>query len=249
MARWIIAITLSILVTLAGGCGSKTTAPNNGTSATATTQVSSRKLATVPVNEDALAKSVLLTVSDFPAGWAEKPSTNASSSVANQCNAAPSAGQTGYATTGDFSKGGTARVSEEIVVFATASDTSAALDRASQRPDCRVKLINEGKADDTEVALSGASLSPVSFPQIGDRTAAYRLEFHLKVKSQMPTLINEADGYVDFVFVLIGRVEISLGTIDVFSPFDTQQLQQLASVAVAKVQTGVGQATATKTPQ
>ncbi len=59
MARWVIVISLSTLVTLAGGCGSKTTTPNTASTSaiTPTTAASSQNSATAQPNEDALAKS------------------------------------------------------------------------------------------------------------------------------------------------------------------------------------------------
>src|SRR5579885_1462411 len=66
-----------------------------------------------PKDETDLARQMLITLNDFPAGYTEKPSTAQSSPLDKLCTAPKAAGETGKAETGDFTENnGNTSVSE-----------------------------------------------------------------------------------------------------------------------------------------
>src|SRR5450830_1689556 len=62
-------------------------------------------------DETAAAKAMLLTVGDFPAGWAEDTSsTSSSNSELDKCSTVSTEGRTANVKTGTFSKDGTSPI-------------------------------------------------------------------------------------------------------------------------------------------
>jgi hypothetical protein len=186
-------------------------------------------------DETQTAKAMLLAVNDFPAGWSETPSDSSTPSALDKCKLADSPGKTGQAQTGDFANGGNSGVSETIAIFGTAGQASASTNAFNQEADCVTKAVNDGKLDTDKGTFSMATSGAVSFPQIGDSTKAYRIKFHVKVKGQSG-LGSEGDYYLDIVYVTSGRVAFSMAASDIFSPFDTNQLQQFTKQALTRVQ-------------
>ncbi len=213
--------SLSLLASCGGGDdGSKTTATGqSGTQVTPTP------------NEDSLASSLLLTVDDFPVGWADTPRSNQPNPL-DKCEQSGK-GRTGKAESGDFSKGGSASVGQTVVVYDTSEDVSASFDQIQTSADCVVQAFNHGELDTDKASYSDASFSPLSFTSYGDRSDAFRFKVHANVNGQTG-LGSEADVYIDFINVVDGRIGFSLVASDVYSPFDTTQLQQIVSKAQAK---------------
>ncbi len=204
---------------------------------------------TAPKDEAAFAKQLLLTVNEFPAGYTEKPSTSQTSAVSKLCPAPDSTGQTGKAQTGDFTpNNGNTSVTEALGVYDSAERADAAFSVAIGVGDCIAKAINAGKLDDSKTAYSGATFSPVSFPRFGDRSNAYRLQFHAKIKGQTG-FGSEADGFLDLIYVREGRVAYSVLAQDILTPFDSTLLQQVVTRADATVRRGLGLPSSTATPQ
>jgi hypothetical protein len=185
--------------------------------------------------EDDLARSLLLTVNDFPTGWAEElGEEDDEDNPFDQCDPGPPPGRTGIAETGDFSKGGTEEVSQQVGVFDSAQDATAALDRYPSTGDCVVKLINDGKLDTSEWEFSQASFSRVSFPSYGTKSQAFRVEAHIKVKGESG-LGSEGDFYIDLVLVARGRLAFFIRALDIFTPFSSSDLESIVSKAEEKI--------------
>ncbi|MEX2158412.1 MAG: DUF4352 domain-containing protein [Dehalococcoidia bacterium] len=184
-------------------------------------------------SEDELARSMLLTLSDFPTGWAEEPDDSEESPF-DECDPGPAQGRTGHAETGDFSSDGTASISESLSTFSTADETRSALDQISSKADCFVAVVDDGKLDDDEATYSDASFSRLSFPEHGNRTEAYRISIHAKAKNETG-FGSEGDIYVDLVNVTVDRVGFTVLASNVLSPFDSDDLDDYVSIAEARV--------------
>ncbi len=184
------------------------------------------------VNEDATAQAMLLTVSDFPAGWSERPSNNDEPSPFEEC--AIPVSRTGHAATGDFSRGGTDRLSESISIYSTSDEIASNFGKLEGIGDCFGQVANEGKLDNNEATVSDASFSPLSFPTIGDRSVAYRFKDHVKAIGQT-VLGSEFDVYLDVVSAQKGRVAFSIWGFDVLSPIDPNELETYARKAIDKI--------------
>lgn len=225
--------TIHILLTtilLAGAIGFGACAGGGGESSEDTPAESSPDAA---ANEDDLAQSLLLVLSDFPTGWAEEPD-NDNESPFDECGYETSEGRTGRAETGTFSDGGSSGISQTLATFETSSQVDAALDRLSSAGDCFVRVVAEGKLDDEDAIYSDASFSPLSFPDHGDRSEAYRLSVHAEAKGETG-FGSEADVYIDLVAVVVGRVGFTVSAVDILTPFDSDELDEYVSIAEARV--------------
>ena len=221
--RWI-SLMLAVIALGIASCGGGGGNGNDGPSQTSD----------VP-NEDALADSLLLEVSDFPSGWAEEPPADEGEEDPFEECTPDMPGRTGRAESGDFSRGGSATIAQSIVVYVGNAEISAALDQVPANAQCSIDLINDGDLDDSEFAYSDASLGSLSFPKVGDRTESYRLKVHVDVKGESG-IGSEGDIFYDAVYVTVGRVGISIFAFDTFTPFSASELEEIVSVAVDKVE-------------
>lgn len=188
-----------------------------------------------PVNEDELARSLLLTINDFPTGWSETPSEEEEESPLDERCPQPESARTGRAISGDFSdENGNAEVSHTVAAFGDPADAEVSMESFRERAQCLVDAFNDGDADDDEVEFSGASLGTVSFPPFGDDSKAFRISVHAKRKGQSG-FGSEADVYYDLVAVRQGRVAFSFVVADVFSPFNSSMLEELTRIATERV--------------
>lgn len=200
--------------------------PRAGTPASAT--------ASALPNEEALAKSMLLTLDAFPLGWTETPSSS-NTSLLDKCQPGEPPGQTARAETGNFSRGGAASISETIVLFDTPEHVSGALDTLEPALTCAIKIIADGGLDDASYAFSMPSLSSLAFPKLGDRTSAFRIRFHVKAKGQTGP-DSEGDAYLDTAYLQVGRIGLSVMGTNILAPYDMNDLVQKATAALAKAQ-------------
>ena len=215
-------IALLVLMILAGACG------GGGDD-------SSNKEPAESEAENELAASLLLTVDDFPTGWAEDTSADEeNAALEKECDTGPAPGRTGWAETGDFSKGGSSSISQQFAVFQSTDAAQDALHRIESRGKCAVDVINDGKLDDSEFEFSDASFSRASFPAYGDASEAYRLEAHVKAKGETG-LGSEGSFYIDLIAVVKGRFGFSIQAVDVFSPFESDILESTVETAAKKI--------------
>lgn len=185
-----------------------------------------------PTPDDALAaKSALLAVADFPAGWTVSDAARSGSSPLEKCRDAKTGkNQTGEAESGSFGNG-PASVRQTVLVYRSSSDAVAAMDSLANELGCAVNLMNTGKAETDEASVSGAVAGTVPAPVVGDRTNAYRIKFHIAVKASKA----EADGYIDVVYVQSGRSIVGLVASNAYEPLAADVLNPLTSKAAAKL--------------
>ena len=189
----------------------------------------------VTQTDDELARSMLLTVADFPPGWGEVPSDRREQSPADECDPGDAEGRTGRAETGEFSRGTEASVSETVAIFETPQQVEAAMARFSDVGDCVIGVVESGDLDTDEMDFQGASFGPINFREFGDKTNVYRMQ--LSFTSTQGTGAGSAgDIFYDLVFVASGRTGFSVYAIDVETPFDPQELEEIVSKALARVE-------------
>lgn len=177
--------------------------------------------------EDDVAASMLLVVSDFPAGWSETPDDEDDADTFEECP--DFTGQSGRAETGSFSSGGSATVVHSIGVFETEDDAIDALPTLKDRGECLVDVVGRGGLNTDEVEYGEATLEAVSFPEFGDQGRTWRLTMIAKRDAQ------EVNVYFDLVVVRVDRYVSIVQAIDVLSPFDSSQLEELAERVAAKM--------------
>ncbi len=187
-------------------------------------------------NEDEFARSMLLTVSDFPTGWTETPDDDDEPSPFDKC--LPDAfkeGRTGRAESGTFSRGSSdADIGHVIEVYQDSAQAQKAISTVPETVKCMVAAINDGKLNDKEAEFSKAELGVMSFPKLGDRTEAFSVKFRAKAKGQSGPF-SEANGYISFVFVSNGRVAYSVSATDVITAPDADLLETQVKKANAKI--------------
>jgi hypothetical protein len=185
-------------------------------------------------SENDLAESLLLTVDDFPPGWAEAPldESETADEQLEECDQ-ESDGKTGEAQSEDFSDNDTREISQQLAVFTSPDEVGAALDQAESQLECLRDAVLDGAIDTDQASVTDASLGAVSFREFGDRTDAYRLT--LVFEAEGNEVIDEAEVYLDAVYVLVDRVGFGILAFDVFSPFSTTELEEIVETATGKV--------------
>ncbi len=219
----LLAATL-LLATACSGSDEPTAAAGSTPRATATPTAN-------PDAENDLAKTYLLTINDFPTGWAENPpDDDEAESPTDKCDDfSELRGRSGRAFTGDFSRGGVAEVSQGAALFPDDATAAAAMQQVSGRLDCLAKIINDGGLDEDDAEFSGAKVGTISFPSHGDETMARRLTFEVAGDGM------KADLFADLVIVRKGRILTAVYAVDALSPFSTNELVPLVEKAVAKL--------------
>jgi hypothetical protein len=185
--------------------------------------------------EDSLAQSLVLSIDDMPAGWAEDNEDDDDDPF-EDCEDLDEAGLTGTSEDGAFEDEDGSTFFNGAAVFESGDVAKEALSYFKERFDCIVKAFNDGRADDDEVTFSDAKVGAMSFQKLGDGSVAYRIAANIKAKGQSG-FGSEADFYYDLVVWHRGRLLAYVGGIDAFSPFPTEQLLEFAQKADAKLQT------------
>jgi hypothetical protein len=186
-------------------------------------------------SEQTLAEAMLLTLADFPTGWAEEPDIKEESPF-DECELKETGGRTGRAQTGDFSNNASASISQSLGVYKTPEDVSARLDqiKSGDWSDCLLEVIEDGGLDDDEVTFSSPSVSPISFPTIGDETVPIRLEIRYEQVGETG-FGSEGSVFLDLISVRVDRVGFTITGNDVLSPYDAAELEAYARKAEARV--------------
>lgn len=172
--------------------------------------------------DQARAESIILTLDDMSQGWrAEKSEHDDSGPDCFQPDLSDIT-QTGRAESPDFYRGNNTFVSSLASMFATDQDANAAYDRIAGQDlaDCLAEYLKS--QSDQAVTIKDVSSGELSFPSLGDRSAAYEIAMELETNGFSPS------AYVDLVFIQRRR---GMGTVfffDVLSPFDEASREELA---------------------
>ncbi len=184
-----------------------------------------------PVDETAFAKSMLLTVNDFPSGWTESPSSATSDDdpLTKQCDPKAST-QTGKAQSGDFAESeGAPSISESVLVFTTASAAMAELDKNPDVVKCAVAAFNDGKLDSNGITFSDAASKSMSFDAPGDKSYAYQIDV------TGTTSQGQATVHIIAAYAVVGRVGYTLTAQSTDQPYSATDLETYAKKAADKL--------------
>lgn len=188
----------------------------------------------------AKAQKIVLTQSDMPAGWTgtqptPDPEDNAQAKALAQCAGAsdPSVATSAEVEGQSFSMDN-AEVSSEVTFVKTTAQaqTDLAAITGPKIEGC-VKMVTDELLT-AELEGSGATLESFTFDRItrdkvGDATTAFRITATVAAGDQKATV------YVDLIFILKGRAEISLSFTNVGTPFDEALEKSLIAKVGAKV--------------
>lgn len=188
----------------------------------------------------ATAQKLVLVASDFPAGWtgtapSPDPEADAQDKAFAECvgGVDPAVSESATVDGHGFSKDN-AEVNSEVTVVKT--DEHAQTDLAGLTSGKLEGCVKDFASDavKSELEGSGATLAsltfdPLSVDKIGDATEAFRFTATVSAGGQSLTL------FLDLVFILKDRAEISLSFSEVGKPFDEALRKSLLDKMAAKV--------------
>ena len=174
----------------------------------------------------AKAEKLVLVQADFPAGWAGTPAEpdtaedDQQAAALAECAGAvdPAVAESATVTGRDFAKD-TAEVSSEVTYVKT---TAQAQQDLAAITGTKLETCVKDSAGDLlqkELEGSGATLEKFDFERIeadkiGDATQAFRMIATVSAGGQRLSI------FIDLIFILKGRAEISLSFSEVGKPFD-----------------------------
>ena len=231
---FIVALSLALILVACGGGSSKTTkTPASASPAPASSPASA---ASPAVDEAPFARTMLLQLADFPAGWVlvNSSQTNEDSPLDQFCGTSVEDGRTGRAVTGDFgSSDGAPTVSETVVVFPDADTAASALDNVPDRISCAIKAINDGKLDQGTITFSKAESREAAVSAPGDKHYAFQIR--MDATSSDPSSADNGTVYFLLVYGTRGRVGYSLTGTAYGAPYDLAEMSAAAKDAEAKL--------------
>ena len=243
---WITLVALLSVVAAACGGGSTNSAQST------TTSTSAQSTGQNVEADNAAAKEASLTLSDFPAGWTSKPPSNSSPSqdlaaLLAKCLGVSQADLTkppAFYESPDFSESSSNITASSTVGYrASASDQSSsfAIFSGSNLPDCLSKAVGEALDDaikhptnPSDTLPAGAqvgttTVSPMSFPQFGDKSIAYQVKVPVSYSG-----LN-IDVYEDIIFSIKGRADAAMSFEGVTDPFPVDQAEHYTGLVVGRL--------------
>jgi hypothetical protein len=193
-------------------------------------------------DETQLAESMLITLGDFPPGWSKLPGADPVEKVLDRCrdNDQLEQGMTGLARSAAFTLVGTEEIIQTLMIFVDESAATAAMEAVTKSSvwQCVMDRFNDGEGDTTDYRFTKASYAPLSFPQVGDASVAYRLELELE-----PALTGGGFSlYWDGVYVRKGRAVFALTAGGAFlrgdAPIEPSLLEEIVRKAEARIPAG-----------
>lgn len=219
---------------------------DSDSSADATTTSTTATTTTEPdpdAGDQAIAEAGLLQLSDFPAGWEEQPpeeedvdDTESKQRIADCIGVDHDRiyGDEDEAESPTFSSPDGAEVSNSAAVEASEDEAVFVFDTLSS--DDAIGCISEefqsfiAETAATEgVEIGEASLNRVSAPDVGDSSAAYRVTLPVEAQGQ------SVEVFVDIVVARVGRGGVTVQALNLFEPFDSEQLAKYTEIAVERL--------------
>lgn len=185
--------------------------------------------------DQARADSIILKLEDLPQGWrAERADEDQSSPDCFEPDLSDLT-QTGRAESPNFVRGGATLVSSLVSIYATEQDGQAAYDRVVRQElaDCLADYL-KGRSDQ-DVTFKNLSSGRLSFPRLGDRSAAYEIAMELETNGLSPA------AYLDLVFIQRDRAVAAVLFFDVISPFEEASREGLARAVAQRMKEAAGE--------
>jgi hypothetical protein len=188
-------------------------------------------------NENPFANQMLLGIDDFPDGWVHGNfGADDKDDPFDPCETAD-AEVIGRAETGYFSEEISDSFSEHLMVFSSEAAAAAGLQNMEQRSACVLERLASGQVETDKATFGPGERSDLETLDFGDGTAAFRVKTVATAK-EPNALIKEQDLYADFLYVVVGRVGISIFASDSL-PYDTDRLGNAVQMAVEKIAEGL----------
>jgi hypothetical protein len=230
-------VLVGLTLAACGGSGGSATDTGTGTPTAATTTAGTTTGATKDEAQQ-LANSMLLRLSDFPAGWRATPSEDQEG-----CSGIDKLTERydvlAKADSKDFATGDTTEASSSAGFFhdeAMAREALNYLEAAIQSKSLRDCLSDALRKDAEEgVTFGDIQVGQVSFPKLGDRSSAW--EIVIPAKSQGFSFT----AYIDGIYVIRSSALSVVLFSDVLEPFDVQERERLARLVDERMDAAVEQ--------
>jgi hypothetical protein len=224
-----------VVALVAAACSSGGLACGSDKSDTSAESKTEAKQSIRPV-DNALAKRVALTLSDFPTGWRQELSKN-EDEVDLSC---PNLDFSRFTVTGkaespDFSRGENTQVSSKVGIFETDTQAREAFLRIASDSTARClagaveKEFKKSAKSEEDFEVGEVSMGRVSAPRSGDRSADLQITIPIKTQGLEP------DVYLDLAPVQQDRALSIFIFVDVLSAFDEDLKQSLIQAASARM--------------
>jgi hypothetical protein len=190
-------------------------------------------------------------LTDFPAGWTSEPQSSDTGPASIKSDLAKCLGVSEASWTSppasvdlpNFSDSNNKTASSTVGYRATAADQRAsfALVSGAKVPNCLssavTALINQEIKHPTGTdntlpngaKVGAATVSPMSFPQVGDSSVAYQVKVPISYRG-----LN-VDAYLDLIFAVKGRADVEISFERVSDPFPTLQEQHYTGLVVSRL--------------
>jgi hypothetical protein len=233
------ALALAVFSSCGGG-GNEAQGPETVTVVTtqgATTEAGATEPSLSEDQAEALAASMNLRLTDFPAGWRATPSEESEGCAGIQ-KLTERYDVLAHVDSKDFAKGDNTEASSSAGLFndeATARDALNYLESAAQSEELR-DCLNDFFREQAEgdVTFGDVSVGQLSFPRLGDRSSAWEIVVPVKTQGLSVT------AYIDFVYIVEENALARVAFSDVLSPFDEQLRENLARLVADRMQTATG---------
>jgi hypothetical protein len=204
--------------------------------------------------DKAAAEAASLKLADFPAGWTSQPSSSSTATnndekmkadlykclgvtEASMTHSPASYDSPDFADSDDHTASSTvgyrATSADQQKAFEPLSDPkfsgclsstfAALMDEAIKHPTDTKDTIPEG------VTLGKTTVSPMSFPQFGDKSVAYQVEIPISYKGL------DFNEFLGAVFAIKGRADVSMTFESSGDPFPVDQAQHYTGLVVGRL--------------
>jgi hypothetical protein len=175
------------------------------------------------------AEQIVLQLGDFPSGWrAEADGDDEDDADCLDVDFSDLT-ITGEAESKTFVKGNAPIASSKAAVYQDTEQAGEAFERIAtdELAECFSDYMK--KQSDDDVTVGDVSFGELTFPKMGDRSAAYQIAIELRASGITPT------AYVDLVFIQHERALVLLAFVDIFTAFDQAQKEALAGTVAKRM--------------
>ena len=185
-----------------------------------------------PGEAKALSRSMLLRLSDLPAGWTSKPSSE-DETCAGIEDLTDRYDVLANVKSDDFSTGGGKQVSASAGIFTHESDAVDALEylETSIQSDRFRECLDDGirKEGDEDVNFGDARIRRASFPALGDGSSAWEVVVPFEAKGTYAT------AFLDVVFIQRGNTRAMVFFANVNSSLEPAMRKSLARLVESRM--------------
>lgn len=256
-ARLIATLLIAAFALSAGACGGDSEAePQAATTSTATSATSDEASTDgsaqeqINAEDQAFAKSVVFQPADFPSGWREETEDNGDEDIFEACGISLSDFTvTGRADSPDFARGEATLATSFAAVFQPEAEAEQAFALVSgdEATACFQRYLEAQGPSAEGVSVKDVSVGTLSFPSIGDESAATRIVLTLEAEPDFGGDPVEIATYTDLIWIRQANAVAGLVFFDVRTPFPDFEKEQLATdvaermgADVDEVPTGTG---------